>query len=44
VIENRPLARGLHDAVTVGQEVPSRFYRAVAEVLAFVYSRAGAGA
>ena len=37
-IENKPLARGLFDAVDVNREVPEQFYGAVAEVLAFVYS------
>ena len=36
-IENKPLARGLYDAVEVGKEIPPSFYHAVAEVLAFVY-------
>ena len=31
------LARDLHRRVPVGREVPSELYRAVAEVLAFVY-------
>lgn len=37
MIENVPLARGLYRTVKVGRPVPSDFYRAVAEVLAFVY-------
>ncbi|MEG0305409.1 MAG: flagellar biosynthesis protein FlhB [Oscillospiraceae bacterium] len=37
-IENRPLARGLFDAVDVDREIPEQFYNPVAEVLAFVYS------
>lgn len=37
-IENKPLARGLFDAVEVGFEIPEQFYQPVAEVLAFVYS------
>ena len=37
-IENRPLARGLYDAVDLDREIPEEFYQAVAEVLAFVYS------
>lgn len=35
--ENKPLARGLYDAVEIGREVPEEFYHEVAEVLAFVY-------
>jgi flagellar biosynthetic protein FlhB len=37
VVERPPLARALYAAVEVGHEVPPAFYRAVAEVLAFVY-------
>lgn len=37
ITENPPLARGLYDAVDVGQEIPREFYTAVAEVLAMVY-------
>ena len=37
-IENKPLARGLFEAVDLEQEIPEEFYQAVAEVLAFVYS------
>lgn len=41
VVENVPLARGLFKAVEVGREIPLDFYRAVAEVLAFVYDLKG---
>jgi len=37
VVENRPLARGLYEAVELGMEIPEQYYQAVAEVLAFVY-------
>jgi len=37
MVENVPLARALYKHVRVGRPVPSRFYRAVAEVLAYVY-------
>lgn len=37
IVQRPPLARGLYAAVEVGQEVPPAFYRAVAEVLAYVY-------
>ncbi len=36
-IENKPLARGLYEAVEIDQEIPEKYYHAVAEVLAFVY-------
>lgn len=38
VTENKPLARALYESVEVDREIPERFYRAIAEVLAFVYS------
>ena len=37
VIENRPLAQALFKAVEVGMEVPADLYKAVAQVLAYVY-------
>ena len=37
LIENPPLAQGLYKSVEVGQEIPAQFYRAVAEVLAYIY-------
>lgn len=41
IIENPPLARALYGAVKVGQEIPAHLYRAVAEVLAYVYRLLG---
>ena len=38
ITENKPLARGLYEAVELDQEIPDKFYQPVAEVLAFVYS------
>lgn len=40
VVENRPLARGLYESVPLDREVPESFFQPVAEVLAFVYSKA----
>ncbi len=37
LLEDPPLARALYRAVKVGQEVPARFYEAVATVLSHVY-------
>ena len=37
VVENKPLARTLYKAVDIGKPIPSDLYRAVAEVLAYVY-------
>jgi flagellar biosynthetic protein FlhB len=36
-VENKPLAQALFKACQVGQSVPPELYKAVAEVLAFVY-------
>jgi flagellar biosynthetic protein FlhB len=41
IVENQPLARSLYKAVSIGQEIPAAFYRAVAEVLAYVYALKG---
>jgi flagellar biosynthesis protein FlhB len=37
IIENPPLAQALYKAVDVGQEIPPHLYRAVAEILAYIY-------
>jgi flagellar biosynthetic protein FlhB len=37
IVENPPLARALYDSVDVGQEIPGHLYRAVAEILAYIY-------
>lgn len=37
ITENVPLARGLYAAVDLDQEIPEKYYKTVAEVLAFVY-------
>ena len=37
IVERKPLARALYDGTKVGTEVPFELYRAVAEVLAYVY-------
>ena len=41
VIENKPLARALFEMAEIGMQIPSKLYRAVAEVLAFVYKQRG---
>ena len=38
ITENKPLARGLFEAVDLDRAIPEQFYGPVAEVLAFVYS------
>lgn len=37
VIENPPLARGLFAAVEVDQEIPAEYYKAVAELIGYIY-------
>lgn len=43
-VENRPLARSLYRIVEVGKGIPTSLYRAVAEVLAYIYRLRGAAA
>ena len=37
IVENPPLAQALYKTVEVGQEIPPHLYRAVAEILAYVF-------
>lgn len=37
IVENKPLARALYATVEIGENVPQELYKAVAEVLAYVY-------
>jgi len=37
LVENPPLAQALYKGVDVGKEIPAHLYRAVAEVLAYIY-------
>jgi len=39
VTANPPLARGLYESVDLDQEIPEKYYQAVAEVLVFVYTK-----
>lgn len=41
IVERPPLARMMYESVEVGQEIPERFYEAVAEILAYVYELSG---
>jgi len=41
-VENRELARSLYRVVEVGKSIPTSLYRAVAEVLAYIYRLRGA--
>ncbi len=38
IIENKPLAQALFRTTNIDQEIPSQYYKAVAEILAFVYN------
>jgi flagellar biosynthetic protein FlhB len=37
IVENKPLAQALFKGVEIGQEIPAVFYKAVAEVLSYVF-------
>ena len=43
VTENRPLAQALYRAAEIGDEIPAEFYKAVAEILAYIYRLRKAG-
>lgn len=40
-VERKPLAKALYETVEVGEYVPEKFYRAVAEILAYIYDLTG---
>lgn len=44
LVENPPLAQALYKSVEVGQQIPPHLYRAVAEILAYIYRLMGAKA
>lgn len=37
IVENRPLARALYEELDIGDQIPEQFFKAVAEILAYVY-------
>jgi flagellar biosynthesis protein FlhB len=43
IIENPPLARSLYRTVEIGKMIPPELFRAVAEVLAYVFRQRAAG-
>jgi len=43
IVENPPLARSLYKSVEIGHEIPAHLYRAVAEILAYIYRIANGG-
>jgi flagellar biosynthetic protein FlhB len=42
VVENKALARALHDAVSLDAAIPAEFFKAVAEIIVFLQSRRAA--
>jgi flagellar biosynthetic protein FlhB len=43
IVENPPLARGIYKKVKLGKLIPANLYKAIAEVLAFVYRLKASG-
>lgn len=41
IVENPPLARSLYDAVEIDQAIPEALYKAVAEIISFVFQKQG---
>jgi len=41
IVENPPVAREIYAQVEIGEEIPERFFRAVAEILAYIYRLKG---
>lgn len=39
IVENKPLARQLYSSLEIGQKIPAELYEAIAEVLAYIYSK-----
>ena len=39
IVEDKPLARSLHDNVQVDQLIPPQFYKAVAEIIYYLHTR-----
>jgi flagellar biosynthetic protein FlhB len=37
IVENKPLAQNLYKSVEIGETIPGHLYRAVAEILAYIY-------
>ena len=37
IIENPALARSLYDQIDIDREIPSEFYKAMAEIFSYVY-------
>jgi flagellar biosynthetic protein FlhB len=37
IIENPALARSIYDQIEISQEIPGEFYKAIAEIFAYVF-------
>jgi flagellar biosynthetic protein FlhB len=37
IVEDRPLARALYQAVDIGEQIPEKLFHAVAQILAYIY-------
>jgi flagellar biosynthetic protein FlhB len=37
MVENKPLARSLYDTVEIDKEIPIEHYKAVAEIISYVF-------
>jgi flagellar biosynthetic protein FlhB len=37
IVENKPLARGMYDMVEIGELIPEEHYKAVAEIISYVF-------
>jgi flagellar biosynthetic protein FlhB len=42
IVENKPLAQAMYQMINIGDYIPVELYRAVAEILAYVYRLKGA--
>ena len=42
IVENKPLAQAMYQMIDIGDYIPVELYRAVAEILAYVYRLKGA--
>lgn len=41
IVENRPLARSIYDTIPINREIPENLYKAVSEVIRYVYKIKG---
>ena len=41
IVENKPLARALYDTVEIDETIPAEHYKAVAQIISFVFKQKG---